>query len=90
MTTNVYLGTEVKNDWSCTSASPMCCLGMDKDNFTFFLPVCICIGKFFKFKKKWEMCIDNISQCTCLGTLSLRLIRHKTNILWTVSGKCSS
>jgi len=40
------LSTEVKNDWSYTSASPICCHGMDNDNYL-LLPVCVCIG--FKF-----------------------------------------
>ena len=27
---------EVKNEWSCTSASSICLRGMDRDNFTIF------------------------------------------------------
>jgi len=26
---------EVKNEWSCTTAHPICLHGMDRDNFTF-------------------------------------------------------
>jgi hypothetical protein len=30
---------EVKNEWGCTSASPICLHGVDRENFTFtFLP----------------------------------------------------
>jgi hypothetical protein len=50
--------TEVKNDWSYTSASPMCCYGMDKDNYTFYLSAFVLVLIFFLILKN--------SKCECI------------------------
>jgi hypothetical protein len=45
--------TEVKNDWSYTSVSPIGCHGMDKDSYTFFyLFAFVLVLNFFLIFKK--------------------------------------
>jgi hypothetical protein len=36
---SVQFNAEVKNEWRYTSTPPVCLLGVDKDNFTFFLDI---------------------------------------------------
>jgi len=35
LTTLLYLVAKVKNEWSCTSAPPLCLHGMDRTNFLY-------------------------------------------------------